>query len=39
MAWWTHVLPMFTMDPPRPAWTMPRTTVWLRKKMARSSSE
>jgi hypothetical protein len=46
MAWWAHMLPMFTMDPPRPAWTMPRTmlwvrktTLWVRKKMARSSSD
>ena len=38
MAWWAHMLPMLTMDPPWPAWTMPRATVWVRKKMARSSS-
>src|SRR5712691_10827697 len=37
-AWWAHMLPMLTMAPPRPASTMPRTTVWVRKKIARSSS-
>ena len=30
---------MLTMDPPRPASTMPRTTVWVMKKMVRSSSK
>ncbi len=32
------MLPMLTMGPPRPFLTMPRTAVWVRKKMARSSS-
>ena len=38
MAWWAHMLPMFTMDPPRPCATIPRATAWVTKKMARSSS-
>ena len=38
MAWWAPMLPMLTMDPPWPCATMPRATVWVRKKTARSSS-
>jgi hypothetical protein len=32
------MLPMITMDPPWPPATMPRATVWVMKKVARSSS-
>jgi hypothetical protein len=38
MAWWAHMLPMLTMDPPWPCAPTPRATVCVRKKIARSSS-
>src|SRR6516164_3456911 len=38
MAWWAHMLPLLTAAPPRPASTIPLATVWVRKKIARSSS-
>jgi hypothetical protein len=38
MALWAHMLPMLTIDPPLPWAIMPRATVWVRKKIARSSS-
>jgi hypothetical protein len=37
-AWCAHMLPMLTMAPLRPPLTITRTAVWVRKKIARSSS-
>jgi hypothetical protein len=37
-AWLAHMLPMITMDPPWPWAIMPRATVWVMKKVDRSSS-
>jgi hypothetical protein len=38
MAWWAHMLPMLTMDPPRPASTMPRATVWAGRHCSHASN-
>ncbi len=38
MAWCAHMEPRVTTAPPRPCATMPETTVWVTKKVARLRS-